>query len=147
LITATLSPKLPVGVFRSRIVVKTTSESNPVVTIPVFARVEGDLSLIPSDVSFGLLEAPLESPATRTVRLQNRSETPVHVLSLKSNNPALSAGVEKVSSGKVYDIEVRLKNSDVGPFRGQVTITTDHPDPDQRELVLPVYGILARKGG
>lgn len=145
---ATLSSGVPTGVFRSRIVVRTTSNTNPVVNIPVFARVEGDLKLVPADVSFGLLQGPLQSAVTRKVRLLNSGERDVKVLSVKSSSPAISAVIEnsKKDEGREYVLEIGVTRGTSGPFRGEVTITTDHPDKDQQTVILPVYGIVGRQG-
>ncbi len=143
---ASLSTDVSPGVFRSRIVVRTTSKANPILNIPVFARIEGDLKLVPADVSFGLLKGPLQSTVTRKVRLINSSEKPVKVLSVKSSSNAISAVIDKSEANNEYLLEIGVRRGTSGPFRGEVSITTDHPDKEQRVVVLPVYGIVGRQG-
>ncbi|MCB0345441.1 MAG: DUF1573 domain-containing protein [Bdellovibrionales bacterium] len=142
---ASLKTDIAPGVFRSRIVVRTSSAANPIVNIPVFARIEGDLKLVPADVSFGLLKGPLQSAVTRKVRLVSSAEKPVKVLSVKSSSNAVSAVIDK-AEGNEYQIEIGVRRGTSGPFRGEVTITTDHPDKEQQVVILPVYGIVGRQG-
>lgn len=141
-----LKETVPIGIFKARIVVRTTSERNPVINVPVFARVEGDLKLIPSDVSFGLLEGPLEKAVSHKLRLVNSGKQPIQVVGVKSTNPAIEVTLDKVTPGKVYELTVTVQSGSIGPLRGQIKISTDHADAEQSEITLPVYGIITRKG-
>ena len=143
-ISVKLKNTLPVGVFRDRIVVKTTSGNNPVVNIPVVARVQGDLRLAPSSLSFGLLDGPLKQTVSQTVQIENSSRTPVKVTSVESDNPAISAELIPLKDGKSVGIKVTLREDLLGAFRARVKVITDNADADQRQLVLPVYGIISR---
>ena len=146
-ITVVLKDSLPVGMLRERIVVKTTSGNNPVVNVPVFARVLGDLKLSPSLVSFGLVDGPLTSPITQTVELENVTGAALKIVSVDSDNPSVSADVVSLKDGKSVGIKVTVREDLIGAFRAKVKITTDNSDADQRQLVLPVYGIISRKTG
>lgn len=145
-VVATIRPNAPVGVLRERIVIRTTSPQAPVLNLPVFARIQGDLQLLPSTVSFGLVEGPLTSPLTEEVRLLNRSAQPMKVISVRSDNELVAAEAVPGRDGKGSIIRVTLRQGLFGAFRAKILITTDNPDADQRELTLPVYGIVSRKG-
>ena len=96
-VSVTLKESMEVGVFRSRLVIKTSSKRNPVINVPVFARVEGDLKLVPSDVFlWALSNGPIDAAVSQKVRMVNSGEAAVHVLSIKSSNPAISATIDKV---------------------------------------------------
>ena len=143
-ITVKLNPDLPVGTVRSRIAVKTSSERNPVVHIPVFAKIIGEIQLAPSDVSFGLIEGPLTQDAVQKVAVQSGSRQ-VKILSIDSDNPAVSAEVSP-GSGSKNELLVRLRQGTSGMVRALVTVVTDHPDPTQSKVTLPVYAIVTKKG-
>jgi len=138
-----LKTSAPVGVFRDRVIVHTTSANNPVVNIPVFAKVQGDLQLVPSVVSFGLIDKSKAGSLSRTVQLQSLNPNPLKILSVESDNQSINATVITMSDGKSTGIKVTVDDELTGAFRARVKITTDHADPDQRQLVLPVYGILS----
>lgn len=145
-IVATLSDTLPVGLFRSSVVVKTSSIRTPVVNVPVFAKVQGDLRLVPSDVSFGLLEGPLKEKVSRLATLHNDGQNEVKIVSISSNNPGIKAVAKKGTTAGSYQVSVAVSEEIQGPFRAVVKIKTDHPEKDQRELLLPVFGIVSKKG-
>jgi hypothetical protein len=41
---------------------------------------------------------------------------------------------------------VRLKQGTSGMVRALITVVTDHPDPTQNKVTLPVYAIVTKKG-
>ncbi len=145
-ITARLSPDIPVGTFRSQILIKTSSSKNPVLSLPVFARVQGDLKLEPADVSFGLLEGPLKEGATQVVELVNAGSTPIQIVDVESDNAFVGADVKALEEGKRYAIQVTVRREAMGTLRARLNVITNHPREDQRSLALPVYGIIAKKG-
>ena len=145
-ITVRLNKDLPIGTIRSRIAVKTSSEKNPVIHIPVFAKVVGDAQLVPSDVSFGLIEGPLDKDAIQRVNLETDSKQAVKIVSVDSDNPAVAVETDSADGGTKNELLVRLKQGTSGMIRALVTVVTDHPDSTQNKLTLPVYAIVTKKG-
>lgn len=141
-----ISPELPVGVFRNRLLVKTSSERNPAISVPVFARVEGDLMLAPLDVSFGLIAAPLQEPVRKTAILKNKGARAVKIVSIESDNDTVQAKTKALVEGREFEIEISALPEDLGSFKAILTIETDHEDEAQKRLTLPVYGIVSKKG-
>lgn len=141
-----LSDSLPVGNFRSMIVVHTTSPRNPVVHIPVLARIEGDLEISPEAIAFGLLDGPLSESVSQAAKLTNRSDREIHIISIKSDNPSISAKFSSIEDGRVYEVKVTIREKTSGIVRARLRIATDHHDETQRELILPVYAIISRDG-
>lgn len=139
-----LKDTLPVGIFRSRIAVLTNNKKTPVINVPIFAKVRGDLSFSRSSVSFGLLEGPLKEPTSQEVILTNTSSEPIGILSVKSDHPNVSAKIDELEPGKKFTVRVSLAGTDAGAVRAKIKINTNHKDPDQRLLVLPVYAIVTR---
>ena len=145
-ITVNLKEDLPVGTIRSRIAVKTSSEKNPVVQIPIFAKIVGEVQMVPADVSFGLIEGPLSLDAIQRVALESSAGHPVRILSAESDNPAVAVDANSPEDGSKNELLVRLKQGTSGMIRALVTVVTDHPDPTQNKLTLPVYAIVTKKG-
>ena len=139
-----LDPTLPVGVFRSRIAVKTNSDDAAVTNIPVFARVEGDLRPVPRALSFGLVQGPIEPAVTKVVEVVNQSQKPISLLSATSDHPNVSVMLDTLEAGKRYALTVGLSGNNTGALRAKIKITTDHEDQAQKELLIPVYAIITR---
>ena len=112
-----LKEELPEGGFRSRIVVKTTSATNPTINIPVFAHVVGDMQLNPKVVSYGLLDAPLSEAIERSVHLSYRGEGQLSILSASSPHPGISVKVEPIEDGRKFAVVVTLQSSVSGILR------------------------------
>lgn len=146
LLRVTLKDSSQPGVFRAVIVAKTNGKKRPAVTIPVFARIEGSLQLQPSYVSFELLEGPLTQAATAQVELVNNSPQDISIVSLESDNPAVTGSYQAINAGKLYRISLAIAEGTIGTIRARLTITTNHPDASEKTLVLPVYAIISRKG-
>ena len=145
-LTVTIKGSLPVGVFRDRIVVKTSSDKTPIINIPVFARVHGDITIVPSSVSFGLIEGPIVKPVSEVVKLVNTAKKPLTIASVESDNPLVTAELVPLKDARASNLRVTLKEGLSGTFRATITITTDNADAEQRQLTVPVYGIVSRKG-
>ena len=143
-IKVSLKDSLPVGIFRSRVAIVTNSKQSPVINLPIFAKIRGDLALSRSSVSFGLLEGPLQKPQSQDVNVTNSSSESIGILSVESDHPNVSAEVQEVEPGKKFTVRVSLAGKDAGAVRAKIKINTNHKDPDQRLLVLPVYAIITR---
>lgn len=144
--TVVLKDNAPIGILRGRVVVTTSSKTMPVLSVPVFARVVGDLTLVPNDVSLGLLEAPLKHAIEQTVELHNDGPNQVAIVSITSDTPELSAEVIPSGDKNVQQIKIHLKEGFEGTLKGELKIVTNHPNAEEQTLILPVYGIVAKKG-
>lgn len=145
-VTVTFTPKSKLGSYRNRVEVKTTSVKNPVVNIPIFAYIEGDVSVEPNSLSFGLLEGPLKKPAEATAVLKFQGGNASEIVSVRSSNPSVEVEHSPLDEAGSHMIKVRIKKNSSGVIRAGVTITTDHSDSEQRNVSLPVYAIISRAG-
>jgi len=140
-LTVTLLPTMPIGAFDDTI--KVTTSRAPV-DITVFGNVQGDITVKPVQVSFGVV--PHRQGTLRYVRLVNAGARPVKITGITSSNASVSATAEPVEAGKEYKITLELRpNTPDGALRGQVAITTD--DPQQQTLSLPYFGIIGSYRG
>lgn len=135
-LTITLLKTMPLGPFDDTIKVAT---SRAPVDITVFGTVQGDITVKPAQVSFGIVAH--HQGTLRMVRLVNAGTRAMTVTGVSSSNPSVSATVEPITAGKEYKVTLALQpNTPDGALHGQVAITTD--DPDQRTVSLPYYGIV-----
>lgn len=144
-LTVTLSPDVPTGVFRGRVLVRTTSKQTPVVNINVLANILGPIQASPREVSFGLLEAPLAKPITEQVQLRTTGSESVLVTGVESDNDFVHAVLKPVEVGKSYDLSVTLAEGASGIVRARLKVRTNLSDAAQ-EFEVPVYAIIAKKG-
>lgn len=137
-----ITEELPVGIFRGRVMARTSSTRNPVVNLAVSARVIGAIDISPTLASFGLLSAPLTDDRVLKVQLVTSSGAPFKLISVASDYPEISAEYVTIEEGRKYQINIKLLKSAVGIIRGRVRVLTDLSDEDQKELSIPVYAIV-----
>jgi hypothetical protein len=139
---ATLSPEVPLGEFRDRVVISLQGAQVRSMNVPVFASVKGPLQMKPGSVAFGVLEGT--EKLVRSVKLENKGKAEVEILNITSNHPAVEAEFSPIKSGKVYVIKVSVQPEKVKKdLRASLQIETS--SEKQQKLQLSVYGILPPK--
>jgi hypothetical protein len=132
-----VAPDLPLGRFSNELRVRTTSPRQPVLTIPVFGSVEGDLAALPPQVTF--LLAADGSAASHDVHITNRTREPVALTSV-TVPPPLAYDLRTVRDGVEWLLTLRLAGRFPDDFReAAVEILTDRPALEP--LVVPVYAL------
>ena len=144
-VTVSLKEEVPIGAFRDRISVKTTSKSNPVVNIPIFAMVKGDVEITPPVVSFGLMDGPLSASVSQLIKLKSRPDHIVRVKNISSDLSGVVADVVGMSDDGETTIKVLVRADVVGVFRANLTLETDSALETEQKLSVPVYGIVSKK--
>ena len=140
-LTLTLSKDAPAASFSDNVKVASNVAA---VSIPVYANIVGDLSVLPPQVSFGIVKH--RAGAVQFARLTNAGDKPINLLAATSNNPNVSATIEPLKPGKEYKLTLQLTaNSPDGTLRGVVAIKTD--DSAQPVVQLPFYGIVGGFSG
>jgi hypothetical protein len=138
LLKITLTKSMAPGPFDDT--VKLTTSRIPL-QVSVFGQVNGDLSVAPPQVSFGIV--PHGQEAVRMVKLTNEGSKPFKVLGITSSAVPVSASAEPINGSKDYKITVQLhRGTPDGQVRGQLEIKTD--DPEQQVLNVPFYGIVGQ---
>jgi hypothetical protein len=136
----TLAPGLPLGEFRDRIVVSLQGAKTSSINVPIFALIRAPVAIKPSLLSFGVLEAG--SLTERSAKLENLGEAPVHVVSLTSSHPAISATYTTIEKGKVYVLKVQVDPSKVSrDLRATIEVLTD--SAAAKSVSLTVVGMAA----
>lgn len=135
-----------VGLFKSNLVVRSSSPNRPVENIPVFAMIQGDLYFKPTDVNFGLLQGPLVEEKRKQAILVNNLGRSVRIESVESKNDWLLASILETKSNGDILLELKLRKGTYGAIHSEVKVKTSHPDPEQAEVSLPIYGIITKKG-
>ncbi len=128
------------GRLNDQIVVTTTSKKKPTITIPVFGSIEGDVMVLPPQVSFGVVRQGVGK--AQHIRIQNRSTQPVTVLQVTSSLDNVVAEITEITPGKEYRLSLHVKaDSTPGKIRGSIEVLTDHPE--EKHLSIPLYGMIS----
>jgi len=136
----TLKKEAPLGRINDEIKVITTSEKRPVIEIPVFGSVEGDLVVAPPQVSFGVVRRG--EGKTQAVSIKSRASVPIHIVDVQSSNADIEPTLTTLKEGEEYKLTLNAKNdSKAGRIQGEVRVFTDHPS--EKMLTIPLYGMVS----
>jgi hypothetical protein len=137
-----LDADLPLGRFNDHLVLRTTSPRDPLLTLPVFGSIEGDVLVLPPHVTFGVTRR--DAAAERELFIRNRGPRPFSVTRVAVPSELVTYELTAVEAGVEYRVTLRLRDQlPPGKVEGEVEIFTDHPD--ERRLVVPLYAIV--RGG
>ena len=142
-IVVTLAPHVPLGRFNDQLVLRTTSPRQSSLAVSVFGSVEGDVVVLPPQITFGLARAGVT--AERDLYIRNRGARPVVVTRVLAPDRIVSYQLDTLQEGQEYRLTLRLRAGlPLGKVESAVEIFTDHPD--EGRLVVPLYAIV-RDGG
>lgn len=127
---------LPLGRFNDELVLRTTSASRPVVRLPVMANVQGDLAILPPQVTFDVARDGSAEP--HDVRIENLGRTPLDVTAVTAPDP-IAWELTTLRPGSEWKLTLRLRAPLTAPLEGAVEVITTHP-VDAR-VVIPVYSL------
>jgi hypothetical protein len=134
-----LDPGIPLGRFNEQLTLQTTSPRQPIMVLPVFGSVEGDVVVLPPQVTFGI--AREGTVAERELVIRNRGASPLAVTRISVPRDMVSYELNAVQEGREYRLTLRLREGlPPGKVEGTVEIFTDNPD--EEHLVVPLYAIV-----
>lgn len=137
-----ISKDAPKGEFRDRIVVQFQGDKQSSFNIPVTASLRGDLRVVPSTVSFGVIEG--SEVIERRVRWENSSKNRVAVSDVVSSHPAIAASFIEIQPGLKGVIAIKIDPTKVnGDVRGTVEVKSDHPT--ESSLMINIYAVSPPK--
>ena len=137
-----LAPTVPLGRFSEQLTLRTTSPREPQIPLTVFGSVEGDVAVLPPQVTFGVARG--KAPE-REVFIRNRSARPLRVTRVTVPAELVTYDLDTLDDGVEYRLTLRLRDDiPPGKVEGTIDIFTDHPE--EGHLVVPVYAIVSRAG-
>ncbi len=125
-IKITLLPTMRAGRFFERVTIHTDHKEIKDIALNVIGEVTGDISLMPSQLHFGLFQAG--QPADRVITVKPTENAVFKILEVKSSIPEVTTSVEPVTSdNKIgYQIHAHLSDKFAGDsLKGTLTIKTD----------------------
>jgi len=110
-----------------------------VLTLPVFGSVEGDVVVLPPQVTFGVTRGG--AAPERELYIRHRGARPVTVTSVTVPDGVVTYTLAAVQEGQEYRLTLRLRDGlKPGKVESKVEIFTDHPE--EKHLVIPLYAIV-----
>lgn len=132
-----LDDGLPLGPFSEQVLLHTTSSQLPMVRIGVFGTIEGDVEVVPAQLTFGVTRGHAE----RGVHVRNAGTSPVAVTRASIPPELGTCALETIQPGREYRVTVRLRDGLApGTVEGSLDIFTDHPV--EGHLVVPLHGVV-----
>jgi hypothetical protein len=131
LLTATLKPSAPVGIFKDEITIKTNDPSSPSIPVSVSAVVQSNVIVSPSVINFGTVKAGQTIQKTVMVR----SAQPFQLTETKPSQPDLSVPGTGAASKGLHSVVLTFKvPSRPGPYNASVEFETDLKDEPAARL-------------
>jgi len=132
-----LDASMPLGPFTEHVLLHTTSERQPEVRLGVFGTIEGDVAVVPPQLTFGVTKGSVE----RGVQVRNGGPAPVAVTSASVPPELGTCALQTIEPGREYRVTVRLRDGLApGTVDGSLDIFTDHPE--EGHLVVPLHGVV-----
>ncbi len=137
-ITVRTIEDLPLGRIKEKVLIHTTSTKNPTLTVPIYAYVQGDITVSPMVLSFS--KAPIGGVQERTLKVSTAAEA-FAILDVKVSEDLFSTEVKTMVPGKEYSIKVTL-NEKVSEGRINEVLLLRTDSSEQPEIRVPVYGSI-----
>jgi len=138
-----LDPHAPLGRFSEELTLRTTSPRESTLTLPVFGSIEGEVVVMPPQVTFGITHG--KAPE-RDLFIRNRGSRPLAVTGVSVPKELVTYELSTLRDGLEYRLTLRLRDHvPPGTVEGAIDIFTD--DPDEGHLVVPLYAIVRDSGG
>jgi len=135
-VVVVLDADMPLGRLNEQLTLRTSSAREPVLTVPVMGSVEGDVVVLPPQVTFGTARSGTE----REVFIRNRGTRPLAVTGVRVPE-GVTYRLSTVERGVEYRLSLALEPGlPAGKIARTVEIFTDHPD--EGHLVVLLYAIV-----
>ncbi len=139
MIAVELDRDVPLGRFNDQLTLHTTSPRDPTLSVPVFGSVEGDVVVLPPQMTFGVTHAG--AAPSRELYIRNRGPHPISVKNVVVPQDLVSYELDTVKAGLEYRLTLHLREGlPAGKVEGAVEIFTDHPE--EGHVVVPLYAIV-----
>lgn len=135
------APPYEKGPMRDLVTLHTNVTSQPTIQVPIFALVPERIDVQPLQLVFGQSAGGL-SPPMRIIQVTNYGDSPVHVVDVSCDDPALKLSLREMRAGRQYVLEVRAPEDYVPAAPRTIILKTD--DGKTPELRVPVRAVDTR---
>ena len=139
-LTVTVPADAPEGMLNHKIIIKTTSQKAPEVSINVTGAVRPVVQVIPAEVNFGTVDGTA-LVGRNVLVINNRQGTELQLTDVKVDNANFTTEVTPLQAGQRFQVAVSMKAGVAkGAQKATVKITTN--DPLRKALEIPVQAVV-----
>jgi len=138
-VVVTLDRDTPLGRFNDTLTLRTTSPRAPVITVPVFGSIDGDVLVLPPQVTFGVTRSG--STIERELYIRNRAGRPLAVTRVDVPSDVVTYELTAVEEGQEYRLKIRLRDG-LKPGKIETALEIHTSDPAESRIVVPLYAIV-----
>lgn len=136
-LVATLSPDLPVGMYKDEVLLRTNDPETPTIPITVTAEVRASLAASPSILNLG----PVAPGASVSRNVVVRGREPFKIVELRGPEGEFSVNADPERAKPVHALALKFTAPDrPGPYHAVVTFKTD--DPETPEVPVSVFATI-----
>ncbi len=140
---ARLDQAPPVGALVGNIIVHTDHPQQPRMPIPISGFVRPLVALTPQKVDFGTFELP-ENGTYLDIHVKQFSEEPMALTKIECDIDGIEIETRDLTAGHAWKLRaVATPKLQPGPFKGTITLHTDHPR--QKTIEVPISGTMSAK--
>jgi hypothetical protein len=137
-----LKPGSPVGPFRGSITVDSNHPKEPMLTIPVTARIKGDIEIHPETLFLGFVQRA--QPASGSVTLLPASARGFSITDVRVSSDLFTATASPAYSGKGYEVIVAVSDAaPAGLLKAELIVRTS--SSLQPTITLPISAYVENR--
>lgn len=120
-------PPFSQGSIQGQIAVKTTSATNPVISVPIMANVPAAVTIVPPIINLPFV--PLEAPFTNIVTIRNVSVAPMTISEPAFSSKEVKVSVKEDQPGHQFSVNLAFPRGYQPPAGAPVefSVKTSHP--------------------
>jgi len=132
-----LKSQTPVGPFTATVVIQTTHETNPTVTVPVQGLVTGDLEVNPPRVFFGIVKTATE--LKKDVIISSRTQREFQIRQVRCDDKRVHLSSPVPLQGIGYGFQAGIDTSADGLIDALIVVETDVELESRIEIPISAY--------
>lgn len=126
---------VPPGTVSNRLRIFTNNEKKPVLEVPIYAKVQGNLKLSSESLNFGTFAPGQAQELVLTVTAPESH--PITVTAVKSSTPEVVTTLKTIQEGRTYEVHCAVSAAKTtGRVNGKLVIETSDKDESRRELTM-----------
>ncbi|MFN0149145.1 MAG: DUF1573 domain-containing protein [bacterium] len=127
--------EVPPGTVSNRLRIFTNNEKKPVLEVPIYAKVQGNLKLSTESLNFGTFAPGQAQELVLTVTAP--ADHPISVTAVKSSTPEVVTTLKTIQEGRTYEVHCAVSAAKTtGRVNGKLIIETSDKDEARRELTM-----------
>lgn len=127
-----------VGRYNGRFLLKTTSAKKPLIEVPLYADISGDVGFYPNSLEMGRLSAKNKEQPGQVITFWKNRGNDFAISNVVWNKKRFDVEVRQQGTRHMVYLRPRMDSFKLGEFRDEIRIETT--SPDLPEVVVPIHG-------